>query len=130
MFNLFKKKPKPAPVPELSLSDLQDKDPILEVPYTEVPKHTPYPRVELGDLVRDSITEFEGIVTAKSEFLNKCVRLQVQPQALRKGKPILAQVFDEEQLIIVKPAAIVTTKPKQTGGDQKIPGRAKNPFKF
>jgi hypothetical protein len=123
MFNLFKKKSAPPPDPPDEEVN-EDSD----VQILEVPHRAPAQRVQLGDLVRDAITSFEGIVTAKSEFLNKCVRLQVQPQGLKDGKTVKPEVFDEEQLIIIKPAAYTSPKPSQTGGDHKMPGRAKRPF--
>jgi hypothetical protein len=68
--------------------------------------------------VKDAVTGFTGIVTSYTEYLNKCVRVGVTSQELKDGKPIDAHVFDEEQLIIVKAAAVKIDKPKPTGGPQ------------
>jgi hypothetical protein len=73
-----------------------------------------------GDEVRDTVTGFKGIVVCRSEFLNKCVRLSVQPQELKDGKTIDPESFDEEQLEVIKSAKIVTTKAVQTGGDHRV----------
>ena len=72
-------------------------------------------KVGLGDVVRDTITGFEGVVCAKTEWLNGCVRVQVQPKQLREGKPIEAHTFDIEQLELVK---IGGRKSRPTGGDR------------
>jgi hypothetical protein len=56
--------------------------------------------LKLGQKAYDRITGFEGIITAKTEWLNGCVRYALQPQKLsEKGTPIDAQWFDVEQLI-------------------------------
>ena len=58
-------------------------------------------KIELGDVARDSITGFEGVVVARHEYQYGCVRFSVQPKALHDGKPVDAQVFDEPQLVLV-----------------------------
>ncbi|MDG6938500.1 MAG: hypothetical protein JRN42_08210 [Nitrososphaerota archaeon] len=59
----------------------------------------------LGQEVRDTITGFSGVVTSVTHWLNGCVRVGVQPRELKDGKPIDAEVFDEEQLEAVKKSA-------------------------
>lgn len=54
--------------------------------------------VKLGQVYTDSITGFTGVATSKTEFLHGCVRVGLTPKELRDGKPIEAQVFDEQQL--------------------------------
>jgi len=58
--------------------------------------------IKPGDLVKDKITGFEGIVVARTEWLYQCVRISVQPQSLHDGKPIDCQTFDEEQLEVLE----------------------------
>ena len=59
----------------------------------------------LGDTVKDEITGFTGVVICKSTWLNGCVRLMVQRTKLDKdGKPVPAESFDVEQLVLVKAA--------------------------
>jgi hypothetical protein len=74
--------------------------------------------INLGDEVKDIVTGFTGIVTAKTEWLNKCVRIHVTPQKLHEGKPIESQVFDLEQLEVLKKKAVVIEKEIPTGGDR------------
>ena len=56
---------------------------------------------ELGKLGKDKITGFEGILTARCEFLTGCSRYCIQPTELKDGKPIESIYFDEEQIILV-----------------------------
>lgn len=87
-------------------------------------------RIELGDLVRDTVTKFEGIVINEVLWLHGCRRLGVQPRALTKdGKVADYQSFDEGQLVLVKSAVAPRTSPlpqstaEATGG----PGLARDP---
>ena len=54
--------------------------------------------IELGTRVTDSITGFSGVATARTEYLYGCVSIEVQPEALHEGKPIVAVWFDEQRL--------------------------------
>lgn len=81
--------------------------------------------IELGDVAKDSITGFEGVVTSKTHWLHGCCRLGLQPTDLDNGKVRECQVFDENQLILVKaknpPAPAV-----KTGGPRPAPSRHKD----
>lgn len=61
-----------------------------------------FEQIELGDDVKDNITGYAGVVIAFTTWLNKCRRITVQSRELKDGKPIDSQVFDIEQLTIVK----------------------------
>lgn len=76
--------------------------------------------VKLGDRVKDMLSDFEGVVTARSEFLYGCVRVQVTSRGLHEGKPIEPYWFDEPQLevIEIEPEA---KKPPQGGGSGDNP---------
>jgi hypothetical protein len=93
-------------------------------------------RPRLGDLAKDIVTGFTGIVVARTEWLNRCVRLTLQPQKLQKdGKTPDTQTFDEEQIKVVKPAHVVPRslqvetvgeafqRRRQTGGPHPEPRR-------
>jgi hypothetical protein len=56
---------------------------------------------QLGKKGRDKITGFEGIITARCEFLTGCNRYCIQPRELREGKPIEGIYFDEAQIEII-----------------------------
>jgi len=76
--------------------------------------------VELGQKVKDNITGFAGIATAKCEYLNGCISIQVKPIKLTKeGKMIEAEWIDEQQLIITSRATV--------GGPQDIPSELSRP---
>lgn len=57
--------------------------------------------IVLGNRVRDRISGYTGIVTARTEFLNQCTRFAVQAEELHAGKPVDAQWFDSVDLIYV-----------------------------
>ena len=57
--------------------------------------------VKLGDQVRDGVTGFTGIATARVEYLNKCVQCEGTSQVRHDGQPIAGQWIDSEQLQVV-----------------------------
>lgn len=71
--------------------------------------------IRIGDRVKDSITSFTGIVTARTEWLNGCVRYLIQSEKLKDGKPIEPEWFDREQVILVKAVASKKSKTKPGG---------------
>lgn len=79
--------------------------------------------IKIGDRARDTITGYEGIVVARTEWLNKCIRLTIQTEELKDGKPIENYTFDEEQVALVRAGAHVSQKPAQTGGPTPEPAR-------
>ncbi len=54
--------------------------------------------LKLGDEVVDSVSGFKGIAVARYEYLNGCVRIEVQPKVNEKGEYVAACVFDLNQL--------------------------------
>ena len=54
----------------------------------------------LGKKAKDKITGFEGILTARCEFLTGCNRYCIQPSELIEGRPIDSIYFDEAQIEI------------------------------
>ena len=56
---------------------------------------------ELGKKAKDKITGFQGILTARCEFLTGCNRYCIQPTELKDGKPIDSIYFDEAQIEII-----------------------------
>ena len=57
--------------------------------------------IKIGQRVRDTITGFEGIVVARTEWLYGCVRLTVQSDRLAEGKPAEPYTVDEPQCALV-----------------------------
>lgn len=74
----------------------------------------------LGDLAKDTITGFCGVVIARTEWLTGCDRLTLQPRELKDGKPIDSVSFDITQLKIVK-RGVTPYTPKNTGGPRAEP---------
>jgi hypothetical protein len=66
-------------------------------------------RIELGDVARDTITGFTGVVYADTKFLHGCRRLSLQPQELKDGRPLEGGTFDEPQLELVTARVAVGT---------------------
>ena len=56
---------------------------------------------ELGKTAKDKITGFQGILTARVEYLTGCNRYCIQPKELKDGKPIDSIYFDEAQIEIL-----------------------------
>ncbi len=71
--------------------------------------------IKLGDKVRDKITGLVGIAVCHSEWLNGCIRIVVQPQELKDGKPVDATCFDEPSLELV-PDEVPVEHTRTSGG--------------
>ena len=85
-------------------------------------------QLKLGDLAKDGITGFTGIVVCRSEWLNGCVRLTLQPKALKDGRPVEQETFDIEQLqsahgSAFKPRCVPSGGPKPTPARHPAPKR-------
>lgn len=65
--------------------------------------------VQLGDEVRDAVSGFLGVAISRTEYLNGCARISVQPPVGRDGKLPEYQTFDEPQLKIIKVRKVVVT---------------------
>lgn len=72
---------------------------------------------KLGDLLKDRITGFKGVATARVEFLNGCVRFCLTPEKLNKdSKPAEGEYFDVQQIELVKASRLVTNARVATTG--------------
>jgi hypothetical protein len=84
-------------------------------------------QIQLGDKVKDLVTGYEGIVIARTEYLNGCLRYGIQRTKLTKeGVPGAAEWIDEKQLVVVK-AKAVKVEVQRTGGPAPTPRPAANP---
>lgn len=61
--------------------------------------------IELGDVVKDPITGFTGVVTAYTRYLYGQSRVGVESMVLIEGKPVEPQYFDVARLqrVVTKP---------------------------
>lgn len=80
------------------------------------------PHVTLGDKVKDSITQFEGIAVCRSEWLHGCVRINVLSEVLDKDNKFVEHNFDEAQLEIIEHGAKAPklyNEPRPPGGPNR-----------
>lgn len=82
-------------------------------------------KVELGDIARDTITGFEGVVISTTKWLNGCVRYAIQPQQLKDGKVIEPEWFDSQQVELVRTNYREPSRP--SGGPQRDPKMTGDP---
>ncbi len=61
----------------------------------------------LGDKVRDKLTGFEGIVIARTEYINGCIHACVKAQTLKDGKPLDGEWIDWSQLEVLERRVMV-----------------------
>lgn len=86
--------------------------------------------VQLGDKARDTVSGFVGICVARTEWLNGCWRMTLQPQLLDKdGKPQEPGTFDDFQLEVLE-AKQQRVGSKETGGPRDGPVRARDPARI
>lgn len=85
-------------------------------------------KFNLGDEVKCTITGFQGIIVAKTKWINGCHTSGVRSQTLKDGLPSEVQWFDDPQLTTIKESVISvgvdpggpTKKPKTTMVPQKL----------
>ena len=82
----------------------------------------------LGFTVKDQISGFTGVVTAKTEWLNGCVRYGVQSRKLNDGEPLAAQWFDEDDLLVLPGVAQLILKAPLTEGATVSPTGGPRPM--
>lgn len=74
-------------------------------------------QIILGSKVRDRVTGFEGIATARIKYLNGCIQYCVEPVVDKEGKMPKSHYIDFGQLEIIKISAAEDEKAKE-----KAPG--------
>ncbi len=70
--------------------------------------------IKLGNKVRDIVTGFEGIATAKIEYLNGCIQYCVKPKTT-DGKMPEGEYIDHQQLDVINGGIEIDSL--NTGGD-------------
>lgn len=86
-------------------------------------------RIGLGDLVRDRITGFEGIVIGRTEWLRGCDRVTVQGRELHDGKPTEPVSFDVPDVELVQKSVVERDEAppeRKTGGPRPTPTRGRS----
>jgi len=80
--------------------------------------------IKPGDIVRDRITGFEGVVHCRAEWLFGCVRISVQSTEMKDGAPRPMETFDEPSLEYVGPSNVSgSDEPPPTGGPRNDASR-------
>ena len=72
--------------------------------------------INLGDKVKDSVTGFTGIAIGRTQWLQGCDRIVVQPQVAKDGKLPDSATFDEPQLIVLVPKKVKKAPSDKKGG--------------
>jgi hypothetical protein len=74
--------------------------------------------MKLGQTLKDKVTGFTGIATAKVEYLSGCVQFGLQPEIDKEGKVPDAAFFDFQRLEIVadKAQLVLENKAEALGG--------------
>lgn len=79
--------------------------------------------IKLGSFVKDQITTVEGVAVSRLEYLNGCVRYEVQPQELKDGKPVSSTWVDYQQLEVIHEAKTEDVKDRPGGPRDNPPRR-------
>ena len=77
--------------------------------------------INIGDRVKDKVTNFVGIVTGRAIYMNGCVRCRVEAPVKKDGALIEGEWIDEGQLVFVK-SVFTETGENVTGGPTNDPG--------
>lgn len=78
-----------------------------------------------GDVARDKITGFTGVVIARTDYDTGCKHASLQSQDLKDGKPIEWESFDESRLELVESAVEKPLDEDLGGPAPKIKGEPK-----
>ncbi len=76
---------------------------------------------ELGDKLRDRVSEVEGIVIGRIEYLNGCTQYAIKPKKAKDGKVLDAEWVDSQQ--VEKIDGGLNIKKTGTGGSSALAPR-------
>ena len=82
-------------------------------------------KFDLGDKVKDKVTDYTGIIVGQTRWLYGCTRYTIQAQELKDGKPVEAISCDEAALDVVEPVA-VKDPVRKSGGPTREPSRGRD----
>ena len=72
--------------------------------------------IKLGSIVKDKITKFKGVATARAEYLDGCIKYLVEEQKVVDG--VITEFWFDEQRITNTPEA-------KSGGPKTVPKNTK-----
>lgn len=70
-------------------------------------------KFEMGEVVKDRVTGFKGVILAQSLYFTGCRHYGLCAQGLKDERPIPWEWFDETRLVKVKGAKKVVMKPRE-----------------
>lgn len=73
--------------------------------------------IQLGNIVRDTVTDLVGTATSRVEYLNGCIQYAVLPKVGADNKIPEAYYIDHQRLEFVDDGVAVKRSP--TGGPQR-----------
>lgn len=79
-------------------------------------------KFNLGEVLKDKITGFQGVAIGRTEYLTGCTHYGLCSQILKDGKPIEWEWIDEFRLVKVLGEPVLTRK-----GDTDVGGIFPNP---
>lgn len=79
--------------------------------------------IELMDTVKDSLTNLVGVAVNRTEWLNGCTRVGVQPKEMKDGLPVEYTTFDECELVLIERPEGAPKPKSKTGGPRPEPRR-------
>lgn len=71
-----------------------------------------------GKPARDKVTGFQGVITARIEYLTGCAQYGIAPPA-KDGKVENTQYFDETRVEILAGASVMETPTENPGGPSR-----------
>jgi hypothetical protein len=80
--------------------------------------------IQLGQIVKDQITGFQGVVTGKCQYITGCNQALVIPKVKDDGTKTDGAWFDEDRLEIVNEKPITLNKKTANGFDMAPPVRS------
>lgn len=86
-------------------------------------KNVSWEDLQLGDLAKDKVSGYTGVIIARTLWLYGCERFVLQSREMKDGKPVESCSFDGPQLELVK-TGILEAK-NDTGGPRPEPSRGR-----
>ena len=76
--------------------------------------------INLGDKVKDSVSNFQGIAVARHSYLQGCDRITIQPPVDKDGRLPESMTFDAPQIDVTEEGTVKRKAPKDnSGGPEK-----------
>ena len=79
--------------------------------------------IELGQLVKDKITGYAGIVTGLCEYISGCNQALIVPRVGKDGKRDQGEWFDVQRLAVTSKTILRLNNNSTPGPDREAPKR-------